>query len=239
LRPAAPLEAKGEVHSFDLSPTGKLLALGTTSPPTLELLSTETGKPKAAVPLKVKGDGNASVADVAFHPGGKTLAVAVTEVTGVLLVNVDDGKVAAELPLPEGFDSSVVRIAFDSRGKLLGAGTLEHGAFVCDIESKRVMATFRSEGWRVDALDFSPDSKLLASAVSQDIGFKTASRIEVFDLLTGLRVFERQAHTDTVNALRFVQKGKLLASSDYGGSIRLWGIDEEKRTDPPGGPSKK
>jgi len=69
-------------------------------------------------------------------------------------------------------------------------------------------------GW-VNAVAFSPDGSLLASA-SWD------GTVRLWNPTTGQEVQKLEGHTDSVRAVAFSPDGSLLASASWDETVRLW-----------------
>jgi WD40 repeat protein len=174
---------------------------------------------------------------LAFSPDGKTLASGGQDQT-VKLWDVTTGKVTAAL---EGHAGSVWAVGFSPDGKTLVAGS---GCFdpqrqqyisgelkVWDVAQRSVKETLEGHAKVVNALAFSPDGKLLASA-SDDGSVKLWDvadggmrlRHVVYDaqvIPPGLR---KKRPPDAVSSVVFSPDGKLLAWGDNDFVIVLWDV---------------
>ena len=69
----------------------------------------------------------------------------------------------------------------------------------------------------VNAVAFSPDGRLLASA-------STDNTVRLWDPATGAAVRTLEGHQDSVNAVAFSPDGRLLASASWDKTVRLWDL---------------
>jgi WD40 repeat protein len=218
-----------------LSPDGRaLLAHSLEEAPGGLVVDLETGKNRAPLPMDI----DARVA--AFSPDGRTLAIAgaphelgdgVHVVTaGVVQVRTWDlvnSRKLADVPTRLG---SIMAMAFTPDGKTLivggsGQSTTERGEIeVWDVTDNSMKHAFSDHAKVVTSLALSPDGTTLASAGRDRL-------IRLWRLVKGDRnwtsdVGEVRAtfrgHMSAPTALAFTPDGKMLASGDDSGTVKLW-----------------
>ncbi|PSB42555.1 hypothetical protein C7B67_25100, partial [filamentous cyanobacterium Phorm 6] len=74
----------------------------------------------------------------------------------------------------------------------------------------------------VNAVSFSPNGKLLATASSDHT-------VKLWDTSTGKQINTLSGHTDSVNTVRFSPNGKLLATASDDKTVKLWDISTGKQ----------
>jgi WD40 repeat protein len=75
------------------------------------------------------------------------------------------------------------------------------------------------EGGPVEAVAFSPDSKLIASSTSEFV--------HVWDAKTGKRIHSFELRNGAIHSLAFLPDGKSLLSSTGGGTLKRWDLTEK------------
>ncbi|WP_129671863.1 helix-turn-helix domain-containing protein [Candidatus Chloroploca sp. Khr17] len=118
---------------------------------------------------------------------------------------------------------SIRTVAFSPNGAWLAAGSSNGEIHVWALPSHKHIYTLDGKAW-VEALTFSPDSRMLASG-----GHEPA--LLIWDLATGTCLDQLAGHTTTVRCLSFSRDGTLLASGSDDATVRLWPMPWEPRAD--------
>ena len=144
---------------------------------------------------------------------------------GILASSGDDGMiylwdVSGDKPKRfrqlDGHHGSVRLIAFSSDGTRLASGSFSANPNVLlwDIESGRVLQTFRGHNGKITAVDISPDGRFVASAAGD-------ATVRLWDVEDGTEVRQFREHTDYVYSVKFIRNGQQLASASRDGTIRF------------------
>ena len=155
---------------------------------------------------------------VVFSLDSKTLIAGSTDLFGdepetITMWDVDTGAKTATI---EGL--SVNAVALSPDGTMLAAG---YGAFsddahirLWDVATETHIVTFEGHDDNVDAVDFSPDGKVLISG-SQD------HTVRLWDVAAESHIATIEVD-DNVGAVRFSPDGSLFATADSFDDIKLW-----------------
>jgi WD40 repeat protein len=163
--------SSGEVRSVAWSPDGKTLAAAQSfSASVVKLVDPSSGSVMATLEVSK----NSGIKQVIYSPDGRLLATQ-DNTYSVRLFNAKTGVAVKTLSIPErapgrGYQS-VGGIAFSPDSRTLATGGA-HTAYLFDVATGRIRATLAHEARenyedQVEAVAFSPDGKLLATA-SQD-----------------------------------------------------------------------
>ncbi|WP_328712239.1 TIR domain-containing protein [Nocardia salmonicida] len=160
---------------------------------------------------KIVSMNGAEVASVAYSPDGKLIAAA--KGSEIELLDAATWKPIGD-PM-SGHKSEVARIAFSPDGARLVSAGRDRTVRLWDTGSqKQIGAEMLGHTGAVVGVAFSPDGRHIASA-----GWDKTVRLWNAD--TQQQISEMTGHTMPVTAVAF-GGGGLIASGDFGGSVRLW-----------------
>jgi WD40 repeat protein len=169
----------------------------------------------------------------ALGPGGRFLALArascaslSSQVSAKIAIDLWDLSKAGVLHTLESVP--VQTLAFSPDGTLLVAGGMDGMLNVWGVAEGECFYTLKGHMDAVNALDFSPNGQLLASAAGGLL--KEDTTIRLWDVRSGALLRVLEGHTDAVNSLAFSPDGGLLASASGGllrrdPTIRLWDVE--------------
>jgi WD40 repeat protein len=89
-----------------------------------------------------------------------------------------------------------------------------------DVATGREIRTVRDPTWRYEAVAFSPDGRLIAVFLVDDIG--EPETVRILDKTTGSEVLRLRGHTSEVMCLAFSPDGKRIATGSGDLTIKLW-----------------
>jgi WD40 repeat protein len=72
-------------------------------------------------------------------------------------------------------------------------------------------------GW--EKFEFTPDEKFLFSGNSK-------GKIQIWDLSNGKEVGAFRGHTEPIDRLSFSQNGKILATTSWDGTVKVWDVEK-------------
>ena len=193
----------GTVWAVAFSPDGKLLATASADG-TARLVAVADGRELARI---THDDG---VTAVAFSPDGKLLATASADDTARLVAVADGRELARITHMTSSTRWRSARTASSSPPRAM---TTRRGWW----RWRTAASSPASPSDVVNAVAFSPDGKLLATA-SED---NTARIVAVADGRERARV----THDDTVRAVAFSPDGKFLATASADGRVHVWSTD--------------
>ena len=208
----------GGLQSAALSPDGELLAVGDRRG-LIRLWATADGAERGQLRL-----GDNWVTALQFSPDGRLLMSA--DVKGVTLWDV-----AARAPADYRFDEARRPAALSPNGELLSAGLGDQGMGIWKVGRPAVLVRVPTTR-RPAELAFSPDGTLLATAHSGDSG----RWVRLWDARLGRPTQAMYVTSDREPiitrlcwGLAFTPDGRVLATGDAGGRVKLWDVATGQR----------
>lgn len=206
-------QAGSYLMALAYSPDGKTLAVDTSGEDIL-LFDPETGKQIRS--LNVEGISIAQSGCITFSPDGKTIAVA--RETDFVLVDVETSKVAFR----HKSRSEIQELAFSADGKKLVVGTINPGAQIWDLATKKPLHDLDAQkiGFTVA---FSPDGKWVATG---------AAEIILWNAETGKEEFRLSGDDpgELFMKLVFTPDGKSLIAGSQECSVYEWDLKTRTQT---------
>jgi len=191
-----------DVLDIDLSPNGKLVAVGRKDG-FVSILNIDIRQNVYNFNFS-KGP----VSIVQFHPGGEWLGVG-TKTGGVRIWRVLTGSL---LPGPS-HKAEIFNLAFSPDGKLLASASEDSTSRVVRAESGRQTLVLQHPDW-VEDVAFSPDSSWFVTVSDDKI-------VRVFDSASGLEKI-RMEHDSFVQRVEVSPNGEWILSTGYDQTVRLW-----------------
>jgi WD40 repeat protein len=221
--------AGGRVYSVSFSSEGKTLAFAV-GETTVRLWDVEHWQLQRTIKSPL---GN-SLTAVAFSPDGKWLATG-GKYTALWLWNVRRGQ-AARPPLQVVRHNHALSIQFSPDAKTVaaavtepshspGKGTGRYGAQLWSLVNGKVVQSWMNFPGGVNAVAFSPDGRLLATASD---GGARAGEVRVWEVETGRLKQTHRAESREL-AVAFSPRGDVLASGGNDQLIKLWSLLQERQ----------
>jgi WD40 repeat protein len=213
-------QAFGVIRAVAFSPDGKSLAVsgGANTSVVRNLIQLWDVASRKARGI---ADQTGEINDLTFSPDGQRL-VSVSSDSTIKLWDVTSPLPGSdrlpELATLEGHKGNIADVAFSADGKTLATASDDSSVKLWDVTTLEQPPTLNLIIGSVNALSFSPDSKMLA--ISSD------NTVKLWDVATRNDLARLWPHWDygDVRALAFSPDGKTLAAS-YGRSAQLWDVE--------------
>lgn len=224
---------RGLISAVDISPDGQFVAVGNWDG-IVKVLDVHSSE--CIVQMKRYEKSYTHADFIAFSPDGKRIATATDE--GVIeVLDIQRSECIAQ-PEPDsrGENQNVTaQLAFSPNGEIIAAtcttparsglgwvsiATKDPQTYLWHAETGEQIAKFAGGEFA-----FSPDSRLLACASPADNDNDTTDIhrfVSVWDIATQERIACFREHENQVNFVIFSPCGKWIASSDKGGTLRVW-----------------
>ncbi|HEV3238705.1 MAG TPA: sigma-70 family RNA polymerase sigma factor, partial [Gemmataceae bacterium] len=208
-------------HVIALSPDGRLLAGRGGSDGGLRLWEIATGK------LLAEGKGEpADLVCLAFSPNGKMVASASAD-NKLRLWDVASGEIqwveSSSIPGP----GRISAVAFDAESKSLAALD-EHGLSLWDAATGKMASRHHTPEGHPSCATFFPDGRTLAVARAPLAGAEAAENVICLVDVASLKEIKQLApekdngFVDIFQSLAVAPDGKVLATANGSGQVRLW-----------------
>jgi len=212
----------GPILAVALSPDGKMILTGSADK-TAKLIALADGKVLRTLTIH-----QGPVRSVAFSPEGDRLATA-DALGGMKVWETANGRgvIAFGHTAPNGAAlQPIQKVAFTDKGGLVSASadsTLKTWTFAGSWAEHK---TLGSHGFRVLALDFSPDGKFLATGGGEPT---RSGELKLWEVGKGLLARSLESlHSDTVFAVRFSPDGTKLASAAADKFLKVTSVNDGK-----------
>ncbi len=160
---------------------------------------------------------------VIFSPDGRTLISSFYNGGTGRIWDVATGREVK--PLDFGTAVSDATLSPDGRTLAwIGGGPSDHSIRFWDVATWREIGTISGHSAKVEAVCFSPDGRILASAGQDKV-------IKLWGPATRNEIRTLAGHTERVTAVAFNPDGHRLASASWDGTVRIWDVDTGKAID--------
>ena len=222
---------RGLISAVDISSDGKLIAIANWDG-VVKVLDVQSGK--CITQMKRYEESYTFSEFIAFSPDSKWVATG-TGNGAIEVLDIQQGECIAQ-PEPDsrGENRNVTsQLAFSPNGEIIAAtfttpknsglgwvsvATTDPQTYLWNPETGKRIAKFPG-----GKFTFSPDSCLLAYASPNVNGLHRL--VSVWNIKTQESVTCFREHNDKVDAIVFSPCGKFLASSDRGGTLRVWNLE--------------
>ena len=203
------LDHGGAVQSVAFSPMDNFLVASAGGHDTIKLWDLRGNTVKTLMGHRDK------VNSVVFSPDGRLLVSGSADGT-IKMWNISQWQnIGTREPVSVLMPFPVQMVVFHPDGQLLA--TSGRHAMLLDINNRSEVATLQHDDW-VWVVDFSGDGRYLAT----DDGIGTT--VKVWDIQQEQITAILAGHTSDVNFVRFSPDNRILASSSWGGEVKLWSV---------------
>ncbi|KAG2101366.1 WD40-repeat-containing domain protein [Suillus discolor] len=205
------------IIEMSLSPTGKTIASGSSNG-TVRLWDVETGK------VVVKWKGHASfVGPVCWSPNGGRVVSGSNDGTARVW-DVKSGKPVKGLNPIETGHLSVYAVRYSPKASMIATGGCdESGIQIWDAKTGELLSTIELDQ-SVWSLTWTSDEKKFIAGVEDSI--------KIFDTTTWQQIAVLEGHTNVVYSLTLFPNDRLLASTSWDKTARLWNLETNLQIGP-------
>ncbi|KAG1785362.1 WD40-repeat-containing domain protein [Suillus plorans] len=209
---------EARINAMSLSPNGKTIVSGS-SDRTVRLWDVETGK----VVIKWKGH-TAFVRSVCWSPNGRRVVSGSQDGTARVW-DVESGEPVEGLnPIKTGH-GSVCAVSYSPEASMIATGGLNNGIKIWDAKTGELLSTIELDR-TVWSLTWTSDEKKLVAGCGND-------PITIFDTATWQQIAVLEGHRSVVSSLTLFPNDRLLASTSWDKTARLWNLDTNLEIGPP------
>ena len=201
---------KGWVHSVAFSPSGDLLASGSTDK-TIKVWNLDNGQLKGILPHPDH------VHSLAFSPDGKTLLSGCNDGT-VRLWDVVEGQER----ITQSVGCSVSSVSFSPEEKMFAVALMDGRIIVWELAGSKLGISYTIDQLppsHFTCVDFSPDGQTLALGGG---AYNKPCDILLWDIESRRIHAALKGHTDQIRDVEFSPDGQQLASASADKTVRLW-----------------
>lgn len=207
---------KSWISSLAFSPDDKTLAIGLKDG--IQLVDVET----RAVRHELKAN-SGQVRALAFSPDGKLLLSGSYQ--RATLWNPASGDVVRELKGHRGYVTSV---AFSRDGQRIATGCEDESLRIWTLEAATPTLSLSAGGMPVNGVAWSPDGRLIAAAIGDDMRPTRPGKVMIWDAAAGSLSKEFELHLKSATGVAFSADGKYLASSSIDEHVNIYNLAEDK-----------
>ena len=204
-----------------LSWDGHTIAVGSLNG-SIDLLDIQTQQLQRHV--TVKGE----VLALAFSPSGKSIAVATGSPPGsivsgaVTVFNTASGALEWSAPC---HGNAVLAVAYSPNGASIASGGNDSWLRVWNAVSGKLIQQHEVPTIRISTMAFSPNGKLLATALEPDALASLSYNVVVFDFIAWKKLQTLVGHRARVTCVSFSPDGRTLGSGGLDATLRLWRLN--------------
>ncbi|KAG2344619.1 WD40 repeat-like protein [Suillus weaverae] len=210
---------EAEIRTMALSPNGKTIASGSQGG-TVRLWNVETGK----VVVKWKGH-TKSVKSVCWSPNGERVVSGSYDGMARVWDVKSEEPVNGLNPIKTGREY-VYAVSYSPKATMIATGGYnESGIKIWDAKTGKLLNKIKDNG--VFSLAWTSDEKKLIAGLG--VGYS----IRIFDTATWQQIADLEGHTNVVYSITLFPNDRLLGSTSWDRTARIWNLDTNLPVGPP------